>query len=414
MNTTRTASSIRSAILIGGLLAGSALVAGAIILGSVSCSSDSLQRGLSGAASSTPEEVLAELKDDKSKIDQISDRMMQRIDAFNASRKPGDRTVQFSEIFYDDLGGPQRDILNQMVAEEKDVSYRALLQKITEDRDTIRQLQERVLHLEQTLPDRFVVARKGDVHHDLAMDYLTNEAKLDPAKAKALLDQVDQTDELVPGNKVWFFYDPQRDTFRTYVTRGEAGQTPLAVRRAMKRRLIGERDEAVARAKVSDSKVDELEQTRAGLETQIAGLHTDVAALTERRATLEQEVSSLHTERADLEAKMAFGENSLRYHAENEKMLKESGVLTTVLKRVRDVKGLRFEEALDLRESTTITLAPSDYGLERIRGIRLLPAIYQQDRDFRIETAEDGGAARLVILDPDLFRGKEVILSVRG
>jgi len=414
MNTTRTASSIRSAILIGGLLAGSALVAGAIILGSVSCSSDSLQRGLSGAASSTPEEVLAELKDDKSKIDQISDRMMQRIDAFNASRKPGDRTVQFSEIFYDDLGGPQRDILNQMVAEEKDVSYRALLRKITEDRDTIRQLQERVLHLEQTLPDRFVVARKGDVHHDLAMDYLTNEAKLDPAKAKALLDQVDQTDELVPGNKVWFFYDPQRDTFRTYVTRGEAGQTPLAVRRAMKRRLIGERDEAVARAKVSDAKVDELEQTRAGLETQIAGLHTDVAALTERRASLEQEVSSLQTERADLEAKMAFGENSLRYHAENEKMLKESGVLTTVLKRVRDVKGLQFEEALDLRESTTITLAPSDYGLERIRGIRLLPAIYQQDRDFRIETAEDGGAARLVILDPDLFRGKEVILSVRG
>jgi len=225
-----------------------ALLLSAIVFVSSSGCAQGPNLGFSKSTPATPEELLAELKDHQEKIDKATEEMLQRINEFNQSRQAGQRTIQFSEIFGQDFTDQQKDVLNQMITQEKDVSYKSILQQIVADRDAIQGLQEKVMHLEQSLPDQFVVAKKGDKQHDLAMNYLVSDAKVDEAKAKSLLDQSDQTDELVPGNKVWFFYDQGRDSFRTYVTQGEAGQTPLAVRRAMKRRLIKERDQAVAQS----------------------------------------------------------------------------------------------------------------------------------------------------------------------
>jgi hypothetical protein len=348
----------------------------------------------------TTDELLAQLKEDRTRIDQNTDLMMQRIDQFNASRKPGEKTLQFGEIFSQDLSPEQRDVLNQMVAQEKDVSYKALLQKIISDRDTIQGLQENVMHLEQTLPDKFVVAKRGDKQHNLALAYLTDEAHVEPAKAKELLNQVDQTDELLPGNKVWFFYDPKQDVFRTYVTQGEAGKTPLAVRRAKQRQLIQERDTFKSERDTAQTEVTSLQQTKSDLETDIAGL-------TQRKTELEGTVDQLSRD-------IALRENSVYYHAANERTLRDEGVLSSVLKKVRDVKGLHYDESLDLRQGTTITLLPGTYGLTEIREVRLLPPIYQEGRDFTIQTSQDHSSAQLVILDPELFRGKEILLSIRG
>src|SRR6266571_512612 len=179
-----------------------AAIAATIVLGGTGCA-----RPGPGSAK-TSDELLSQLQEDRSEIDKTSDTMMKRIEVFNSSRKPGERTLQFNEIFTQDLNPEQRDVLNALVEQEKDISYKALLQKIIADRDSIRQLQEKVMHLEQTLPDKFVVAKRGDRQQDLAMAYLTGEANLDAAKAKTLLSGVDQTVELLAGNKVWFFYDP--------------------------------------------------------------------------------------------------------------------------------------------------------------------------------------------------------------
>jgi len=121
---------------------------------------------------------------------------------FNASREPGERGLQFSEIFTQDPNSEQRDVLDTLVQQERDVSSKALLQKIISDRDAIRGLQEKVMHLEQSLLDKFVVAKRGDTHQKLAMAYLTGEAHLDEAKAKEQLQQIDQSDELLAGNQV--------------------------------------------------------------------------------------------------------------------------------------------------------------------------------------------------------------------
>lgn len=331
-----------------------------------------------GTANNTGE-LLAQLQEDRAEIDKSSDTMMKRIEVFNASRKPGEPTLQFSEIFMQDLNPDQRDILDTMVEQEKDVSYKSLLQKIITDRDTIRGLQEKVMHLEQSLPDKFVVAKRGDKHQALAMAYLTGEAQLDQAKAKELLKQVDQTDELVVGNKVWFFYDPKQDSFRTYVTRGEAGMTPVVARRIKTKALVKERDD-----------------------------------FRSERDVAREEAVAKEQARFELENELNTKQNSLYYHAASNQNLKDQGVLSPVLKRVRDVKGVNYDESIDLRQGTTINLLPQNYGLEEIRAVRMLPPIYQEGRDYTIETAADFSSARVVILEPDMFRGKEVLIAIGG
>jgi len=348
-------------------------IAAIVSLGSFGCA-----RPGPGSAKNS-EELLSQLKEDRTEIDKASQTMMQRIEVFNASRQPGQPTLQFSEIFTQDLNPEQRDVLDQLVQQEKNLSYKTLLQQIISDRDTIRGLQEKVMHLEQSLPDKFVVAKRGDKHHDLAMAYLTGEAHLDQAKAKELLKQVDQTDELLAGNQVWFFYDPQKDTFRTYVTAGDAGQTPVMARRAKTRQIIKERDTA---RKERDSAVE--------------------------HATEVEEA------KAQVEDEFTVHRNSLFYHAASDRTLKEQGVLTGFLKRVRDVRGITFDESVNLAQETTIDLDPASYGLDQIRSVRVLPAIYEEGRDFTVEIDESNGGARVVILDPEVFKGKEILLALRG
>ncbi|HEV8121537.1 MAG TPA: hypothetical protein VGQ67_11130 [Candidatus Polarisedimenticolia bacterium] len=384
---------------------GATAIAGVLLLLSLAGCTEGMRQALGGAPD-TPEELLSALKSDRARIDATTDSMLKKIETFNAAQKPGERTVQFSEIFSDDLSSEQRDVLNQLLSEEKDVSYKALLQNIISDRDSIKTLQAKVLQLEQRLPDSFVVAKKGDDHTKLAMNYLTNDAHLDEAKAKTLVNQIDRSDVLLAGNHVWFFYDQNQDTFRTYVTQGEAGQTPYAVRRAQTRKIIKERDEARTARDTEATGRQAAEAEVSQLQDRKSQLETDISVLQANKTDLEQNVDRLSRD-------IAFRQNSLFYHAENEHSLKERGVLTAVMKHVKDVKHVDYDTALDLRSASSITLSPNTFGLEKISKVRLLPDIYQEGRDYAVETS-DGGDARLVILDPDLFRGREVLLSVGG
>ena len=72
------------------------------------------------------------------------------------------------------------------------------------------------------------------------------------------------------------------------------------------------------------------------------------------------------------------------------------------------------DQSVNLTRQTSITLEPGAYGLEEIRSVRLLPSIYQEGRDYSVEIDADRSNARLVILDPDVFKGKEVLLALHG
>lgn len=398
---------LRPAMVVGSILGGAALAAGLAIFGAVSCSTSDIRSGLSGPEASSPEAVIAELKDQKAKIDSISDQMAERVKAFNATRKPGEPTVDLGQVFADDLSGPERDVLTTMLDSEKDVSYRALLKSIVDDRDTIRGLQEKVLRLEQGLPDQFVVASKGDSQYDLAMNYLTAKAGLDRPRAERILSRIELSDELVPGNKVWFFYDADRDAFRTYITQGEAGQMPIALRRAIKRKLVAD----------NETLTKDLETTREQMQSQVASLSSQIDDLKSRRDGLASQVFDLTRTQARLQgqvAELTSRENSVFYHTATQKELREQGVVTPILKRFRDVKDVRYDQSLDLTQGNHIRLEAAALGLDKIGKVELLPSVFQPERDYTIERSEDGAEATLVILDPEIFRGKEVILSVKG
>jgi hypothetical protein len=401
-------------MFVGSLLVASALGVGAIVFGAVACSTSDLRSGLSSPAADSPEELLADLKRDKDRIDQLTDAMAEKVTTFNASRGQGEATLRLSDVFYEDLSPSERDVLGTLIEAEQDVSYKALLQTLARDRETIQTLQERVLAMEQTLPDQYVVAAKGDSHTDLATNYLTAQAGLDTETARKVLSTVDLSDELVPGNRVWFFYDADREAFRTYVTQGDAGMMPSALRRAMKRTLTTERDSARALA-------EDLEQTRRTMETEISSLNGDIQALQSRRTSLETEVAGLSSQRdwledrvEDLSAALAENENSLFFHAASEQELKERGVITKVRKKFSDAQGVQYDRALDLTRGTKIHIDASDLGLQRIDKISLLPEVFHPDRDYVIERSADGTEATMTILEPDIFRGKEVILAVQG
>jgi hypothetical protein len=385
----------------------------ALLAGLTACGQGSIEKGLTGPVPSNPQELMAELQTQKERIDKLSDGMMERINQFNSSRGPNDRKVQFSELFYTDLSPEQRDVLDQLLQEEKSPTYRNLLSRIIEDRNTVQTLQDRVLRLEQQLPDKFMIAKKGDTHFKLAHDFLIGEGATEES-AKDLLNQIDLNEDLIPGFKVWYNYDKEKATFRTYVTQGEAGQTPLAVKRALKRKLINERDTEKARA-------DGLEQTKTQLETNIAGLETDISTLTDRRTQLETEVADLERRNNDLQVRgdtlqsdLEFRQNSLFFHANTERALADQGVLSKVLKNLRDVKGISYERTLDLRQAQSITFTPETYGLNTISKVEMWPSVYEEGRDYTVAVSEDGMQATVTINDPQLFKQQRVLFAIKG
>jgi chromosome segregation ATPase len=369
--------------------------------------------GLSGPVPTSPEALIAELEAEKDRIDKRTDAMMERIEVFNASRAPGDRNVEFSELFYSDLAPEQRSILDELLAEEKRPSYKNLLTRIIEDRDRIKQMTDRIQYLEQRLPDNFVIVKAGQTHYDLAMEYLANEG-VDAAKSRQLVDEMGLQEDLVPGFKVWFNYFKEEDKFKTYVTRGEAGQTPLAVARASKRNLIHERDVAVARATA-------LEETKATLETDITRLMGDVHSLEDRKAELNIQVADLEARNQDLNEKgqklsedLSLTQNSMYYYANSQQALAEQGVLSRFMKNLKDVKGISYDESLDLRQSTSINLEAQPYGLTEIKDVAIWPEIYQAGRDYTVEVADDGQSARVEIIDKNMFKKQRVLIALSG
>lgn len=384
-----------------------------LMAGTVACGKGALERGLTGPPPDNPQELMAELQEQKEAIDKASDGMMKRIEQFNATRGPDEKKIQFSEIFYSDLNPEQRDVLEQLLQEERTPTYRNLLGKIIEDRNTIKSLQERVLRLEQQLDDKFVIAQRGDTHYKLAHDFLISQGVTED-QAKDLLNQIDLNEELMPGFKVWYNYNAENGSFKTYVTQGEAGQTPLAVKRAVRRKLVEERDVAHARATA-------LEQTKKTLQSDISRLETDISGLEDRRSNLEVQVADLEARNNNLQVRgdkleedLTFRQNSLFYHVNSQKALADQGILTRFLKNLKDVKGVSFDESLDLRQAKSITVTPEPYGLRKITSVEIWPSMYQEGRDYTIQVSEDGHSATVLINDPNVFRQQRVVIAVRG
>ncbi len=292
-----------------------------------------------------------------------------------------------------DLTDEQRELLNQKIKQER-LSLRNLLQEVLEKDREISDLKFNMLRLQSQLPD-FVTAKEGDSHDRIAMDFLVEEMGLAEKKAWGLVSQINLQRPLVPGFRVWMYYEDSH--FGTWVTQGTARLGPQEIQERIRQELELGRDEAIAIATYMEGQAEDLK--------------LDVAFLEKTRRELQKHVDTLVAEEEAILAQLmtvktslAQAANATRYLVGSKKQLKESGIISTSLFKGMRLKSLEGFELLDLGESTEIILDGSVYGLSRVKKVTLLPKVFQKGTDFEVYKLGDGEFTRVEFLNPDKFR----------
>ncbi|PYS97316.1 MAG: hypothetical protein DMF50_01015 [Acidobacteria bacterium] len=358
-----------------------------------------------------PDQLLGELKEARDGIDIQTRDIYDRIKQFNTRQDQlGRKPVSFSQVFLQGLSAEEEAALDKLVREEKDPSYKGVLGQVVEDMKKIRDLQTKVAELESKLPGEGMEVKPGDTHMKLAKEWLTKQRGIPESRAKELAERLNLLDgQLEKGFKVYFYYDPAKDFFGTWVSQGDAKRTPLALVRAKEMKLIGERDTAIAKSKDLEEKKAELEETLANLEKQIAELEV-------RKAGLESNVADLVRGKREAEekvqvtsAELAQQKNSMFYEADLAARLRARGVLT-IRNKVEDIGDVKFASSLDLSQNKSITLKPSQFGIARIRDVRVVPA-YLEGKKIDVKLGDDG-TVEVTVLDEKAVRGQKVLLVV--
>ena len=294
-----------------------------------------------------------------------------------------------------DLSDEGREMLEQRIRDEKDVSQKALLEEILDKTKEIRELKEKITEIEKLLPIPHIV-KAGENHYQVAMDFLLNEKKIDKKKAMELVERTALFDTLVPGFKVWNFYTGNE--YGSSVTQGTAAISPNTLIRRAKKELVDARDEAI-------SERDKLSE--------------DIKVLEEKRDQIIKQVDTLTDEKTSLIGKV--GElneqvNSLFYLMDSQRSLKEKGILKGgFLKstKLKDVSPEHFASTLDLRTDNQIVISAAEMGIRRIKRVTVYPKFYQEGKDFKVEIAHDKKSAALTILDREKFKNERVVISVK-
>jgi hypothetical protein len=358
------------------------------------------------------EKLLVELKDARDHIDSQTRDIYGRIQQFNQKMTTiGRKPVSFSQVFLQGLSAEEEQALDELVRQEKDPSYRGILGQVVEDMKKIRDLQNKVTQLESLLPGDGVEVKPGDTHMKLAVQYLEKDKGVPESRARELVARLNIMEtSLEKGMKVHFYYDPAKDFFGTWVAQGNASHSPLALVRAKEMRLIQEKDAAIAKANTLQDEKAQLEEMRDNLQKEIADLEV-------RKATLESTVSQLELDKVKAEEsaritgeKLAEHQNSLWYDADLASRLRARGVLKTV-NRIENIGEVKFANNIDLSKTKSITLKPSQFGIDHIRDVRIVPTYLKEGRDIGVRFVEDG-TVEVTVLNESALRGQKILFVV--
>ncbi len=301
----------------------------------------------------------------------------------------------------------QKQVLEARLKNEQGIGYGDLVTDILNKQKSIEDLKVQVQNIEKTLPTPVEVG-KGERHADIAMAYLTKDKGLDQNTAKRLVQQVNLMDDLVPGFKVWNFYND--GVYGTFVTQGDAKVSPYGVIQHAKQVLVNEKNTAIAQR-------DQLAAEKASLTQQVSDL-------TNRREELTQEVSLLEAERQDLTSKvndlqaqrddLQARNSSVFYRIGTRKNLVQEGAIrTSLFSKPKVVKygEDQFPQHLDLRSGDTISLSAKMEGLDKIRRVSVAPgSLFKADEDYVVTISQDGQDASLRLLAKDKFRASRSIV----
>lgn len=301
----------------------------------------------------------------------------------------------------------QKAVLEQKLKNEEGIGYRDLISDILKREKEVEDLKVQVQDLEKKLPSA-VVVKRGDKHLNIAMEFLTKEKGLDAATAKKLALQTNLMDELVPGFKVWNFYD--NGTFGTFVTQGDASVSPYRVIQKAKQELVSAKNQAISqRDQLSKEKTTLLEQV-SDLERRRDQLNQDVAMLQAERADLLKKMQEVQDLSEDLKARL----NSIFYRVGERQSLIKSGLVQDPWygqPRIAKFDEANFPQHLDLRNGDAITFTAQDAGVASITKIKVAPGTaFKIDQDYNWSISPDGKTGTIKILNKDKFKAERTMV----
>jgi len=332
---------------------------------------------------------------------QISDReqkIMDLVRKYNTAHPEG--SFDTTGIASMGLSPEQAEVIAKRVSQEKDISYRGMLQEVITLNGDIEKLTQDLAEVRSKLPAPHEV-QQGDSHFKVCLEFLI-EKGVPEDQAVKMIEQTSLTTELLPGFEVWNYYN--EGVFGSFVTQGTARLSPNALTRATKRRIDTERQNLIQARNQKEQEVKDLEARKAELADQIARLGD------ERTAMLDQ--------MADMAAKnenLAKELNSVRWAAGTFKDFSTQGVVRrpTVGKwQTGDLDKLQNLSTLDLRSDNRITVPASMVGLSRISKVLLFPRSYDEGPDYKIVISEDRQSVAIVLEKPSKFQLAKLAIAI--
>jgi hypothetical protein len=300
----------------------------------------------------------------------------------------------------------QRALLEKKLQNEEGIGYKDLISDILKQQKELEDLKVQVQDLEKKLPSP-TLTKRGDKHFNIAMDYLTKEKGLDEATAKKLIYQTNIMDELVPGFKVWNFYD--NGVYGTFVTQGDAAVSPYGVIQAAKTKLVNAKNEAISQKEVLQKEKTTLLEQVDDLQKRRDQLNQDVMLLQQEREDLVRRLAETRDLSEELKSKL----NSVFYRAGDRKAMVDSGIVKDPVfgsAAILKYDEANFPDRIDLRSQDSIAVSAEKAGVPSIKKVRIVPTTFKNDVDFQVEITGGGSSANIKILNKDKFRAERTVV----
>jgi DNA repair exonuclease SbcCD ATPase subunit len=308
------------------------------------------------------------------------------------------------------LSDEERKVFEEKIKNQQNMPIKELLKDILAKKGEISEINVKIKELEILLPKPHVV-KDGENHYQIATNFLINEKKIWKKRAFWLVERTAIIEPLVPGFKVWNFYSENEKAYGTFVTQGTANVSPNEVRRKTKKKLIDDRDNAIAEKDKLANEIANLTETKKNLNIEIENLRKE-------KIKLEKQKENVSEQKKEIEEQMDLIKNSLSYLVKleenliDEGIIRKSGFLKLGSPRLGKSPTIVFHK-LDLRNEKTIKISAKEFSLNQINKVSLYPRYHQEETDYKISYDLYKQNATLTILNVEIFKNNRIIIAVK-
>ena len=340
------------------------------------------------------------------KIDKLNNQIASREDRIGGLVRRYNETHPDESIDTTGLGKfgmtpEQAEVLARRIAQEKDLSYRTLLQEVIDLTQEVTEISQEMQEIRGRLRPPYVV-QKGETHFQVAMNFLSGEIGIEEEEALRLIEREALFPELLPGFEIWNYWG--ESVFGTFVTQGSAKTSPNELMRITKRKIDRERRTLTEARNRAQEEVADLEARRVELQQQVEKLDL------ERTEALKQ-LNDLSEENVELASQL----NSVIYRVGTFSNFQKQGVLRKRALgkwRTAELDKMTNLKSADLRQTREIIFLSGEAGLAKISKALVFPRYFIEGTDYRIEIASDKKSGKLVLLKPDRFQFAKIAVAV--